>query len=281
MLRERMAQRMAAMDRDAPRAPAPTTITYGNDPAQVMDVWPQPGATAPVPLVLFVHGGGWQQGNKDNATGNWKPTHYLGQGYAFASINYRLVPQARVEDQAADVAAALARIIAQADTLKIDRRRIVLMGHSAGAHLVALVGTDERYLKAAGLRFADVAGVIPVDGAAYDVPLQMRDGPQMMQKVYAQAFGDDPARQAALSPTLQAAAPNAARFLIPHVQRPDGIAQSEALAKALRTAGSQVDLASIPGEGLTGHMEINRRMGDPAYAATPIVDGWLKQVFGQ
>lgn len=108
----------------------------------------------------------------------------------------------------------------------------------------------------------------------------MRDGPPIMQDTYAQAFGNDPARQRALSPTLQAAAPNAPAFLIPHVQRPDGIRQSDALAAALRSAGARAETASFEGSGLKGHAEINRSMGDPAYAATPVVDAWLKRVFG-
>ena len=74
--------------------------------------------------------------------------HYPGQGYAFASINYRLVPAATVEEQASDVANAVKALIDRAGSVGVDRRRIVLMGHSAGAQLVALVGTDERYLRA-------------------------------------------------------------------------------------------------------------------------------------
>ena len=113
------------------------------------------------------------------------------------------------EQQAADVASALAYVIAHAGELGIDPRRIVLMGHSAGAHLVALVGTDPAYLKAVGLDEASVAGVIPIDGAAYDVPAQLKVGARIMGATYEQAFGTDPARQKTLSPTMQAAAPNA------------------------------------------------------------------------
>jgi acetyl esterase/lipase len=282
-LREYFARRAAASEGSAPSIPASSTITYGSDPAQKIDFWaahqPTDPAMPPAPLVVFVHGGGWQRGSKDNATGRWKPAHYPGEGYAFASIDYRLVPEATVEQQAQDVAQAVKALIERAGSLGVDRRRIVLMGHSAGAQLVALVGTDERYLKAAGLSFADLAGVIPIDGAAYDVPAQMRDGPQIMQRTYAQAFGTEPARQRALSPTLQASAPNAPRFLLLHVQRPDGIRQSEALAAALKAGGTPVQVEGFPGEGLMGHMEINRRLGDPDYAATGTVDGWLKQVF--
>jgi acetyl esterase/lipase len=252
-------------------------MSYGSDPAQVLDFWPS-AKSGQAPLIVFVHGGGWKRGSKDNATGRYKPEHFPAEGYAFASINYRLVPSATVEQQAADVAAALNALRARAD---VDPRRIVLMGHSAGAHLVALVGTDERYLKGAGLSFADIAGVVPIDGAAYDVPAQMSDGPQIMQSTYGQAFGTDPARQRALSPTFQAGAPNAPQFLLLHVQRPDGIRQANALGAALRAGGSEVEVGSFPGDGLQGHAEINRRLGDPAYAPTAMVDGWLKKIFAR
>jgi acetyl esterase/lipase len=278
-LRERMAERMGA--EQGPKAPGSETIAYGSDPLQVLDLWRGKDVRGPAPLIVYVHGGGWQRGSKDNATGRFKPVHYPEQGYAFASINYRLVPAATVEQQAADVAGAVKALIDRAATLGIDQRRIVLMGHSAGAHLVALVGTDERYLRGAGLSFADIAGVIPNDGAAYDVPAQMKDGPPIMQKTYAQAFGTDPARQKALSPTAHAAAPNAPEFLLLYVQRPDGVRQAKALGDALVAGGSRVEHGSFPGEGLKGHAEINRSLGDPAYPATATVDAWLKRVFGR
>lgn len=273
---------LAQAQRWAPAANAAPaqTMAYGPDALQTLSFWPAAGGHGPAPLILFVHGGGWSRGDKDNASGQWKAAHFPQLGYGFASINYRLVPAATVEQQAADVAMALRALLDRAAALGIDRRRVVLMGHSAGAHLVALLGTDERYLRAAGLSFTDVAGVIPIDGAAYDIPAQMRDGPPMMQQVYGPAFGTDLARQQALSPTLQAAAPNAPAFLLMHVQRPDGVRQAQALAAALRAAGTRVDLLSLPGTGLMGHMQINRQLGDPAYAGTAPVDAWLARLFG-
>nr|WP_245804482.1 alpha/beta hydrolase [Erythrobacter tepidarius] len=263
----------------AVQAPAPQTLAYGSDRLQTLDLWVPKGAKR-APLVLFVHGGGWKRGSKSNAMSRSLPGHMLEQGYAFASIDYRLVPAASVEQQAADVAAALAHVLKRADELGIDRGRVVLTGHSAGAHLVALVGTDESYLKAAGLSFADIDGVMPNDGAAYDVAAQMKRAGPMMKSTYEQAFGTDPARQRALSPTLHAAAPNAPAFLLLHVQREDGIAQARALAEALRQGGSEVEVAGFPGEGLLGHMEINRKLGEPDYPATPVMDAWLKKVLG-
>jgi acetyl esterase/lipase len=264
---------------DFPAAAPDQRIDYGNDPMQRLDFWRAKNAFTAAPLVVFVHGGGWSRGSKDNATGRWKAVHYPEQSYAFASIDYRLVPGNTVEDEAQDVANALKALFARAQALGIDKRRVVLMGHSAGAHLVALVGTDERYLRAAGLSFADLAGVIPIDGAGYDVPTQMTDAGGFLKPMYQQAFGTNLHRQEVLSPTRHADAPNAPRFLLLHVERPDGIRQSEAFAAALRAAGTAVEVQQFSGNGLMAHMEINRRLGDPGYAATPVVDAWLKRVF--
>jgi acetyl esterase/lipase len=258
--------------------PGKQALAYGADPLQQIDYWPAAGSKSP--LVLFVHGGGWKRGDKDMVDGSPKLTHWHGQGYAVASVNYRLIPEAIVEQQAADIAEAVSFLRANAVRLGFDPERIALVGHSAGAHLVALVGTDARWFNGAGLTFADIAGVVSLDGAAYDVPAQMEDGARIMQPTYRQAFGSDPARQAKLSPTLQAGAPNAAEFLILHVQRDDGARQSAALAHALRQAGTAVELREFAGKGLRGHREMNRRLGDPAYPATAVVDAFLARVFG-
>lgn len=251
-------------------------LAYGTDPLQAVDYWA--GPTRDAPLVVFVHGGGWKRGDKRMMAGSDKLAHWRAQGYAVASVNYRLVPDATVEQEAADVAAAVAMLKARAGTLGFDPTKIALVGHSAGAHLVALVGTDPQYLQGAGLSFADIDGIVPLDGAAYDVSRQLDEGPGIMGRTYRAAFGEDPVRQQRLSPTLQAAAPNAGEFLILHVQRPDGIRQSEALGAALRQAGASVEVRGFPGTGLGGHAEINRRMGDPDYPATPVLDAFLARV---
>jgi arylformamidase len=255
-----------------------TEMAYGNDVLQKLDFWRAKNANAP--LLIFVHGGGWKRGDKGNATGQYKAPHYLDQGYAFASINYRLVPDATVEQQAADVAASVAYLRSNAAKLGINPKRIVLMGHSAGAHLSALVGTDPQYLRNVGLDMSALSGVIPLDGAAYDVPAQMGENARMMGDTYKQAFGTEAARQKALSPYFQAASPNAPAFLILHVERGDGARQSAALAEALRKNGTQVKLQGFEGKGLRGHMEINRKLGQADYPATPVVDAWLRDVFG-
>ncbi len=293
-LRERLAERRAG----SPEKKGVAEMAYGKDPLQKLDYWRPKKPGSPLesrsrnsspryywrpkkpgsPLVVFVHGGGWKRGDKSDSTGQ-KASHFLDQGYGFASINYRLVPANTVEDEAQDVASALAYLIQQSDTLGFDKTKVVLMGHSAGAHLSALVGTDMQYLKKAGLNPKSLCGVIPLDGACYDVPRQIAEGGDFMQDTYVQAFGNDRFRQAALSPTHHAAAPNSPAFLILHVQRVDGTKQSRALGEALIKAGTKAEVRGFEGVGLKGHAEINRRLGDPDYPATPVVDQWLKHRF--
>lgn len=255
------------------------TLAYGSDRLQRLDYWA--GASRDAPLVIFVHGGGWKRGDKRMMHDSAKLSHWQAAGYAVASLNYRLVPDATVEQQAADVASAVAYLRARAGELGVDTRRIALVGHSAGAHLVALVGTDPQYFRAAGLAMNDVAGIIPLDGAGYNVPDQMDENARLMGDTYRQAFGTDPARQRALSPTFQAAAPNAPEFLILHVAREDARRQSEELAAALRRAGTPAAVQGFAGRGLRGHRQINQRLGEPDYPATPVVDAFLARIFAR
>jgi acetyl esterase/lipase len=268
-----MARRMQQSDTSTETTARARTIAYGSDAAQKLDLY-SPETARPAsgyPVVVYVHGGGWSKGSKDMV--QQKPDFFNAQGWAFASVGYRLLPEAPVEQQAADVAAAVARLKRDAVTLGIDANRIVLMGHSAGAHLSALVGTDPQWL---GADMTDLAGVILLDGAAYDVAEQMRQGSFMTKRTYEPAFGTEPARQARLSPTLHAAAPNAPRWLILYVsRRADATAQSNALGRALQQAGAKVQLEGVDGES---HMTINRELGQPGNPQTRSVEAFLKSL---
>lgn len=265
--------RKAIGERGASAPPAPGTreIAYGADPKQKLDLLvPANGRRAP--LLLFVHGGGWSIGDKRTGAGV-KAAHFTGQGWAFASANYRLVPQATVEQQAADIAAAIAWARANAAAQGLDPDRIVLMGHSAGAHLVALVGTDPRYLAAARVPIGAVRGVILLDGAGYDIAGQMARPGNPVAGMYDAAFGKDVSRQKALSPTFHAAAPNVANWLmLPIDRRDDSKAQSEGLAAALRPAGAAAKVVAVPGES---HSSLNKGLGEDGDFATGEVDRFL------
>jgi len=254
-----------------PPAPGTTEHAYGADPKQRLDL-AKPAGAARAPILLFIHGGGWSIGDKAHAAPE-KAKWANGRGWAFASANYRLVPQATVEQQAADVAHAIAWLRANAAKESLDPNRIVLMGHSAGAHLAALVGTDPQFLKAAGVPMTAVKGVILLDGAGYDVPTQASAEMNLVRPMYEAAFSTDPKRQAALSPTQHAAAPNVARWLILPIQsRADSQAQSRGLAAALTKAGASATVVVVPGES---HGSLNKGLGEAGDFATEQVGQFL------
>lgn len=259
----------------APPPPAGTReLAYGSDPKQRIDLLVPPGARR-APLLLFVHGGGWSIGDKRTGAGV-KAAHFTAAGWAFASANYRLVPGATVESQAADIASAIAFARGHAAEQGLDPDRIVLMGHSAGAHLVALVGTDPRYLAAAGVPLSAVKGIVLLDGAGYDIARQMAQPGNLVAGMYDAAFGKDPARQRALSPTFHAEAPNVGHWLIlPIDRRDDSKAQAEALAAALRPAGASARVVAVPGES---HGSLNKGLGEDGDFATGEVDRFLATV---
>lgn len=253
-----------------PSAIPSRAITYGTAAQQTLDLY-LPQAARPAsgyPLVVYVHGGGWRNG--DRSMVQQKPDFFIGKGWGFASVGYRLLPEAPVEQQAQDVASALRRLVADARSLGIDTARIIVMGHSAGAHLAALVATDPAYLQA---DMRHIAGVILLDGAAYDVARQISAQPMIAERLYIPAFGTEPGRQAELSPITHTAAPNAPRWLILHVaSRRDAADQSNALAAALTAAGATAEVQSIEGEN---HMTINRELGADTNSHTAAVSEFL------
>ena len=114
-------------------------IAYGTDPAQRFDVY-IPANVKQAPVLFMVHGGGWDSGDKANAASVLnKMQYWTARGYVFISTNYRLLPQADVGQQAQDVAFAISHAQTHASEWGADANRFILMGHSAGAHLVSLV----------------------------------------------------------------------------------------------------------------------------------------------
>jgi arylformamidase len=249
-----------------------TEISYGQDAKQKLDFWKAPGASR-APLVVYVHGGGWSKGDKATGTGT-KPSFYNGMGHAFASLNYRLVPDATVEQQAADIAAALAHLRANADKMGFDANQITLMGHSAGAHLVALVSSDTRYLEVAKVPVSAIKGTILLDGAGYDVAKQMAYPGNRVQEMYGAAFGQDPARQKALSPITHVGGADVGNWLLLHVERRvDAGNQSDDLARALGAKGVKAKVVPVPD---ATHMSVNKDAGVADSFVGRAIAGFLK-----
>lgn len=256
-----------------------TPIKYGDDKAQRVQVWParKDAAGRKPPLAVFIHGGGWQKGFPELVDA--KPKFFAEHGWAFASIGYRLLPDSPVEEQGRDVGRALTELRKQAARFGYDPDRILLLGHSAGAHLTALVSTDPQY---AGDSFAAIKGAILIDGACYDVPAQIASSGWMAKRTYIPAFGEDPARQLRLSPITHAGGRDVADWLLLYTSsRDDAKEQSEALAAALRRGGVLTELFQVPStkrNPLQGHLEINKEFGAPGYTANPQIEAIMRRV---
>lgn len=212
------------------------------------------------PIVIWVHGGGWKIGDKRGV--DQKPAVFTKQGYLLVSINYRLHPQASFDQQAQDVAQAIAWVHQHAARYGGDPKRIFLMGHSAGAHLVALVSTNPRYLKQQSLSLKALRGCILLDGAGYDIAERIRNASQVSRKIYTSVFGADEQTWQAASPlTWVKPKQSIPPFLILHVaRRATSRRQSHLLAEKLKECHVPVTLVSAPGKT---HLTINREIGEP------------------
>lgn len=152
------------------------------DPARNrLDIYlPKGDSRSPRPFVMHIHGGGWRVGNKNTASTPDKAALFTGLGYGFVSINYRLSPEtgdpdnpdpSRImfPDHPDDVGEAIGWLDRNALRYGLDPDRMILMGHSAGAHLASLVSTDPRYIERYGVDRRQILGVIPLDTAAFDI----------------------------------------------------------------------------------------------------------------
>lgn len=114
-------------------------LTYGPDPKHRLDLFPSsaPVVDRPSPIVLLLHGGYWQA--LDKADNRQMARALNAAGYAVAVINYRLCPDVGIEEIVYDVAAASGWLIQQATQLDLDGTEMAILGHSAGAHLAAML----------------------------------------------------------------------------------------------------------------------------------------------
>ncbi|MDE2441343.1 MAG: alpha/beta fold hydrolase [Betaproteobacteria bacterium] len=235
--------------------PTWSDVPYGPAPEQRFDLYsPTQGNDAP--LILMVHGGAWRLGDKemgrvvDNKVARWVP-----RGIAFASLNYRMQPKAPPLEQARDVARALAAIQHDAKKLGIDRDNIILMGHSAGAHLIALLAARPDLLDEAGAR--PWRGTVLLDSGALDVPAIM-NGRHL--PLYDRAFGNNPADWLAASPYQQLHQATGPILAVCSSRRANSCQQAENFVVKAQELGTKA--ATLPLDKT--HVEINAQLGDEA-----------------
>lgn len=152
----------------------------------MLDIYmPKKGSNSPV--LIWVHGGAFAYGDKEYV--QQKAEYFTNKGYVFISINYRLSPKVVHPVHVQDVSDAIMWVNKNAIHYSGDPAKIFLLGHSAGAHLAALVSTDETYIKKSGGELKLIQGVVLLDGAGYDIPVLMNDAKSKVREWYVQAFG--------------------------------------------------------------------------------------------
>ncbi|MDG3007752.1 family 16 glycoside hydrolase [Paludisphaera mucosa] len=265
-------EKVASAATPGPRVRRDVAYAGTTNPRQTLDVF-APADGDRHPIVFWIHGGGWQAGDK--AEVQVKPQAFVDRGCVFVSAGYRLIPEATIDEMAGDLAKALRHVRDHAGEYGGDPDAVFVMGHSAGAQLAALLCTDLRYLEAEGLSPAMLKGCVPVDGDTYDVPLQVATVEDRRAQSYRRKFGDE-ASQRRLSPIAHVASGKGVPpFLILHVAgHPETTKQSNRLVEALKGAG--VPATAFPAEG-KDHGTINADLGAPGDAATKAVFAFLDE----
>ncbi len=252
-----------AMNVDCTQAMTELNISYGNHEKQRLDIYPAHGNSnaKSTPVVIWVHGGGWRNGDKDNRSGQALCSKWSEAGITMVNLNYRLTPEVRHPEHIEDVAAGVAWVLNNISQRGGDSKRVFLLGHSAGAHLVALLGTAPEYLAKHQMHPKKLAGIVAIDTASYD--LRSTQSPAV-RKMIKDAFGDDRHVLAGASPLVHAQNdPGVSpQMIIATVkQRPDALEESTTLHKLL--PGSELIVMDYPRmTQLKAHGQIARDLVD-------------------
>ncbi len=270
---------------EAPDAKRDIPYVEKADERQVLDVFAPPKAKN-LPVVFWIHGGGWQTGDKTDV--QIKPRVFTDKGYVFVSTNYRLLPKVDMGTIVRDVAKSVHWMHDHIAEYGGDPNRLFVMGHSAGAQLAALICTDERYLKAEDMSLDIIKGCVPVDGDTYDVPAIIETA-ETRRRVHSlppiqfghrEKFGNDPEKHKDFSAVTHVAKDKGIPpFLILHVgENADTSAQAQRLGNVLKDAGIAV---TVFGARETTHNKLNADLGKADDPATKALVSFLAKALQQ
>jgi acetyl esterase/lipase len=275
-----------AADAPAPLAPTKADVPYAGttDFRQTLNVYvPASKPAKPAPVIFWIHGGGWQGGEKTNV--QLKPKFFTDLGYVFISTNHRYVKAVPMSEIFADLAKSLRWTHEHAAEFGGDPARIVIMGHSSGAQLAAYLAIDERPLKAEGLSLKMFKGCVPVDADTFDIPAvialatanRKAAGKPEPKYGHREIFGGQPERWTDYSAvTHVAAGKGIPPFLILYdaaaALTPD---QAKRLESALTSKGIP---ARAFGAQNTNHGKINTDLGLPNDPSTAELLAFLKSI---
>jgi len=244
---------LAPRDRGARRVGH--NVSFGAGPRQRLDVY-APADAANAPVIVFIYGGSWASGSKDDYT--FAGAALASQGFVTVIPDYRLVPEVRFPAFIEDCAAAMRWVADRIAEFGGDASRIVLVGHSAGAYNAMMLALDAHYLRDAGVDASRVRGVVglagPYDFLPFDVDATRN------------AFGQAP--DVALTQPVHFARTDAppALLLWGDADTTVGPRNIRGLEAALRGVGARVETKTYPG---VNHVDIMLALSRPLRARAP------------
>ena len=242
-----------------------------------LDIYTAESVQARSPVMVFVHGGGFRVGDKASSKDlDPKPEYFVSKlGYLFVSVNYRLLPEGRYPQNVQDVANALAWVSDNIADFGGDPEQIFLMGHSAGASLVAQVATDESFLRNAGKDLDLLKGVIANEGG-YGVETDETDS-QRQESLFGANWRD------VVAVAKVAPGKNIPPFMLFHVTGGATLVansgqQAIGMRDALRAADVRVNLVALDH---VEHFGANERIGESGDITTISVEHFLDSITGR
>lgn len=245
-----------------------TGIAYGPEPRHKLDVYRPETAGGPAkPVIVFLYGGAWKRGERSQY--RFVGETFARHGFTVVVPDYRLYPEVRFPRFVEDAAAAVAWVRDAIAPYGGDPERIVLAGHSAGAHIAALLALDRRYLEAAGVPARAVSGLVGLAGPYAFDPLAYRG----TRQIFETAARPDDARPISFAragaPPMLLLHGSTDRTVLPR--------NSRALAERLGAAGA--DARYRPLEGV-GHSLILLALSEPFRSRAPVVEAILGFIDG-
>lgn len=237
-----LAEYAALSARAHARLPAQRNLRYGPAPRATLDYFAAPAGARRPGLLVYIHGGYWQEGAKEDSA--FLAPAWHDAGMAHAVVGYTLAPEARLPTIVAECRAALAWLVARADTLGFDAANVVIAGSSAGAYLAA-AGADRTA--------AAVRGIVPVSGVFDVAPL--------IGTSINDPLGLDAAAAAALDLLTPERRYCPAVVAWGEVETSAFKHQSRAFAACVRAGGTSCATLEVPGRN---HFDVVLELGDPA-----------------
>lgn len=222
-------------------------VSYGESDRNKLDIYASKTPKNNAPVIVFVHGGSWEEGSKDIY--KFLGEGYTREGYDVVIPNYRLYPEAKFPSFVHDVAEAVAFA-----AKRYPDRSLAVMGHSAGGHIVTLLGTNSDYFKTAGVdmcsRISSIVGLAPPTGA-----YPLLEEPYIT--IFPERFGGKDA------PLNNVSAPSPAMFLMNGGKDTTvGPKNSEELAAAVRARGGQAEFKLYPSLNHTDPVKVMSKFFD-------------------